>query len=202
MISVIIPTGDESKIPKSTLESIEQQKTADKFLIETITMTGPDVQVNRNRGAALARGDFLFFCDEDVTLHPQCLEIMYDALTEFPDASFAYCDYDRTGAFTGTYHSRFFDPEALKWGNFISTMSLIRKEDFPGFAEEVPRLQDWDLWLTMLENGKKGVYIAAPLFTAHFSSDGISNRGSEDYFRAVEIVKNRHPHLFPVVTLK
>jgi hypothetical protein len=36
------------------------------------------------------------------------------------------------------------------------------------------RFQDWDLWLTMLAQGKTGVYIHEVLFTAHQARLGIS----------------------------
>ena len=41
---------------------------------------------------------------------------------------------------------------------YIHTMSLIKKEDYPetGWDESIAKLQDWDLWLTMSEQNKKG----------------------------------------------
>jgi glycosyltransferase involved in cell wall biosynthesis len=198
MISVVIPTGDKAKVPSTTLDAIEAQSYKNN---ELIFVEGPKVCVNRNAGAKQAKGDFLFFCDEDVTLEPDCLFAMREALRKNPGASYAYCDYARTGTFDGVLQARHFNAAELKMGNYVSTMSLIRKVDFPGFALDVERLQDWDLWLTMLEQGKTGVYVPMVGFTAHFSESGISSRGMDDYWQAVQKVKNRHPLFFPVVKL-
>jgi hypothetical protein len=51
---------------------------------------------------------------------------------------------------------------------------LLRREHFPGFDESVRRLQDWDLWLTMLEAGRTGTWIPETLFTCLPHKGGIS----------------------------
>jgi len=42
---------------------------------------------------------------------------------------------------------------------YIHTTSLIKKDYFPGFDENIKRFQDWDLWLTMLQSGHTGYFI-------------------------------------------
>ena len=46
-------------------------------------------------------------------------------------------------------------------------MALIRRADFPsgGWDIAIKKLQDWDLWLTMLEQGHIGVWVPQVLFT-------------------------------------
>ena len=87
---------------------------------------------------------------------------------------------------------------------YIHTTSLIRKKDFPGFDENIKRLQDWDLWLTMLEQGKRGIWIPKYLFTVHpggtmskwmpkiFVRYFKRNKKVHSYLDAVEIVKKKH----------
>ncbi|MFH0854690.1 MAG: glycosyltransferase family 2 protein [bacterium] len=60
-----------------------------------------------------------------------------------------------------------FDEKKIKENNYIHTMALIRREAFPkdGFDPNLKKFQDWDLWLTMLENGYKGVWLDEFLFT-------------------------------------
>jgi len=57
-----------------------------------------------------------------------------------------------------------FSPERLKIIPFIHTTSLIRREHFSGFDENIKKLQDWDLWLTMLAKGHAGIWINKVLF--------------------------------------
>ena len=156
----------------------------------------------RNRGFAESHGEFIFFCDADVVLRKDCLERMTRALAENPGASYAYSDY-RLGykKMPGVP----FDGEKLKKLNYISTMSLVRRQDFPGFDESLRRFQDWDLWLTLLEQGKAGIYIPEVLFTAHQARLGISKwrprfcykwlpwlPSVKEYNKAREIVLRKH----------
>ena len=67
-----------------------------------------------------------------------------------------------------------FDKNFLKQNNYIDTTSLIRRSDFPGFDESLKRFQDWDLWLAMLEQGKKGIFIPKVLYKKIISNGGIS----------------------------
>jgi hypothetical protein len=64
--------------------------------------------------------------------------------------------------------------KALKNGNYVETMSLLRREAFPGFDSKMKRFQDWDLWLTLSEKGHRGVYIPQTLFELHHFDVGIS----------------------------
>jgi hypothetical protein len=84
-----------------------------------------------------------------------------------------------------------FDAQRLRRHNFISTMSLVRRADHPGFDESLVRAQDWDLWLTMLEQGKVGVYCGRRIFRSAVRP-GITYGGGTSWAKAVQIVKAKH----------
>lgn len=193
-ISVIIPTKSE-EVRKELLESIKSNTEEAKLETEVIIVKGENVQKNRNEGANKAKGEYLFFCDDDITLYPGCLGDLHGALISHSECSYAYGDFTRSGHFKGLFTSFIFDPERLKNHNYISTMSLLRAKDFPGFNESLERLQDWDLWLTLLEQGKIGIYVAKTLFNAHYTDKGISARGKEDALKAEETVRALHQNL-------
>lgn len=115
----------------------------------------------RNRGRREAKGEYLIFCDADVIMKPQMIERMYQALQDNVNASYAY-----SGFWFGWKHFRgqAFDADRLRQLNFVHTTSLIRTADFPGFDDAIKRLQDWDVWLTMLKAGKTGVLVPETLF--------------------------------------
>ncbi len=117
----------------------------------------------RNYGAHLAQGEFLFFCDADIILKKDALQKLFTALQENKNASFAYSSFQLGWK---KMPSRPFDAAVLKKYNYISTMSLIRRKDFAGFDEKLKKFQDWDMWLTMLEQGKRGVFVPQFLFYA------------------------------------
>lgn len=125
----------------------------------------------RNRGYDLSTGAYVIFCDADIIMHPEMLEKMRAALGAHPEASYAYSSF-RFGF--KTFRLWEFDAEKLRKMNYVHTTSLIRREHFPRFDESIRRLQDWDLWLTMLEQGHAGVWIPEYLFEAIPHKGGIS----------------------------
>ncbi len=174
----------------------------------------------RNYGAHLAQGEYLFFCDADIILKKDAFQKLLAALEaaasfkegdapSYPTFSkggsggvaYAYCSF-RLG--WKKMPSRLFDAEQLKKCNYISTMSLIRRKDFSGFDENIKKFQDWDLWLTMLRQGKRGVFVPQVLFTALPTKIGISKwlpkffyklpwlREVKKYNEAKEIIIKKH----------
>lgn len=115
----------------------------------------------RNAGAKIARAPFIIFCDADIKMKPQMLEKMLAVLKKRPKTSYVYASF-KFGFKIFTLWP--FDAKKLKQMPYIHTTSLIRKEHFPGWDKKLKRFQDWDLWLTMLERGYKGVWLNEVLF--------------------------------------
>lgn len=116
----------------------------------------------RNRGFAESSGEYVIFWDADTIARPDMLEKMLFALESHPEASYVYSQY-RFG--WKKIKSRAFNADSLRKNNFIDTTSLIRRTDVLLFDESLKRFQDWDLWLTMSENGKIGILISEVLFS-------------------------------------
>lgn len=193
LISIVIPAynhahtlldclsmvvGLESNFPKFQTEIIivndgstdNFQEVMDKILKNDIYRSKIKKVINqenkgapaaRNRGFKEAQGEYVIFVDADTICWPHMLEQMYGALLSHPDVSYAY------GQFCFGWKkmkSQKFDAEDLKKNNYIDTTSLILAKDFPGFDESLKRFQDWDLWLTMLEQGKAGIFVPQVLY--------------------------------------
>jgi len=230
MISIIIPIYNQAdKLPACLDSILKQSLKADKieviiindgstdnireikyryksifkykfFFIDQENMGAPAA---RNRGFKESRGQYLFFCDADAILKPEALEIMLKTLKKHPEASYAYCSFLWGSKL---FRSFPFDAKKLKQMPYIHTMSLIRREHFSnkGWDESIKKLQDWDLWLTMLAEGHFGIWIDKVLFKIQ-PGGTISNwlpafayklmpflPNVKKYKKAVRIIKKKH----------
>jgi glycosyltransferase involved in cell wall biosynthesis len=226
MISVIIPLYNKRKTIETTVLSVLRQTVFDLEIIivddestdDSLKIVNEKFRGNgkikifsglghygsnwaRNYGAHCSAGEFLFFCDGDIILSSKALEKLHAALLENKTTSYSYCSF-RLG--WKTMPSFPFDAARLKKINYISTMSLIRRNDFPGFDERIVKFQDWDLWLTMLELGRVGVFVRQVLFFARPARAGISKwmpkffykfawmKDVKKYNEAREIIMKKH----------
>ena len=227
-ISVIIPTYQHGDTLAACLDSIFKQTFKDIELIvvndgstdntEEILKPYLDKIIYkkipnfgapkaRNVGFELSKGRFVIFCDADLILKPEMLRLLYEGLQANPKTSYAYAGF-RFGL--GRFKALAWSGNRLRKLNFIHTSALIRREDFVGFDESIKKLQDWDMWLTMLEKGKTGVSVNKILFSAKprktgmswwlpkalyspfFKAIGIRFRSVARYDEAAKIIARKH----------
>jgi len=152
---IIVNDGSTDNINK-VINNFKKSLRVTRYALRVINQNNQGSNSARNRGAEKAQGEFLLFCDADIVMKSDMLKIMLGTLQNNPQASYAYSSF-KYGA--KTFKLWPFDANKLKQMPYIHTTSLMRKEHFPGFDEKIKRLQDWDLWLTMLEQGHIGVLV-------------------------------------------
>ena len=215
-ISVVVPSYNCGRYLWNCLLSLQRQTHTDREIIvvddgsqdETQEVlkyfnvvklrnhTNMGANVARNKGAAVARGRYIVFCDADAVYDRVFLEELITALrgTTTPDVGYAYCDFKLSGdrGDSGTHYSGVWQERKLIEQNFVAFPSLIRRNLFPGVDMKLRRHQDWDVWLTMLEAGYKGVYVPKTLFMAYKRAEGISGQGGADRILSKAIVQEKH----------
>ncbi|WP_254565644.1 glycosyltransferase family A protein [Oscillatoria sp. HE19RPO] len=157
---LVINDGSQDKTP-ALVEAISDPR------LQIITYPNGGVGVARNRGIALAKGEFIAFLDADDLWTTDKLEKQYDALQESPEAGVAYswtCFMDVDGTATPpTFHP---SPRYEWTGNvyerllvqdFIHSGSntLIRREAIASageFDSTCASCEDWDYWLRVAAN--------------------------------------------------
>ena len=220
MISIIIPTYNHAKTLLTCLQSIEDQSYKDweviiindgstddteriilsyvkslrnKTKVRYVKQNNMGAPAARNRGATLAQGDYLLFCDADIILYPNMLERLKAAMDEHPRTSFAYSDF-KFGQ--KIFRGQTFNRDQLIKDNYIHTCSLVKKEHFPGFDERLKRFQDWDLWLTMLKKRHYGIWVPELLFQAQIVRRGISTWRPKIWYQFFDIFAQIAPPSF------
>jgi glycosyltransferase involved in cell wall biosynthesis len=193
-IAVVIPCYNHLNVLRRTLEALARQtlkpievvvvddgsvEDQEKIVGEVPGLPVRWMRLRHNHGAPYARNEgsrvtsapFLLFLDADAELVPVALELLSNTLNANPGADFAYGNF-----YWGNKHFKLqpFNVEDLKRRNYIHTSSLIRRSAFPGFDESLKKFQDWDLWLTMAENGSRGVWIDRDLMRIEPRHEGMS----------------------------
>ena len=142
----------------------------------------------RNQAAAVCRHPWLLFSDADIEWEPCAVLWLVETLQSNPGAAYSYGSYEMAGK---VQCNQPFSLSRLKIGNFVSTMSLIRRELFPGFDESLGRYQDWDLWLTLAAKGHIGVQSNRLIFRTKLR-DGITQNGPVSVADGRAVIVKKH----------
>jgi glycosyltransferase involved in cell wall biosynthesis len=149
-----------------------------------------------NDGAAIAKGDYLLFLDPDVYLLPGILREYKDAFDRHTDVAFVYGDYDIKSV--GRINGRPYDEYELRCANYVSGAYPVRKTSFKGWDPERKGLQDWDMWLSVVDAGGKGYYLDRPCFeTDPTVTEGISKYSVDNWKDTFTQVRERHGNPIP-----
>ncbi|MEW6407487.1 MAG: glycosyltransferase family A protein [Patescibacteria group bacterium] len=203
---IVVNDGSADETLK-ILKSYEIPRYARNDIIKIINQKNQGSNPARNRGVKEAKGNYLLFCDADIEMKPQMLEKMVEILEKNLDKSFAYSSF-----YFGFKKFKLwpYSVSRLKKMPYIHTTSLIRQKYFPGFDENIKRLQDWDLFLTMSEQKHYGIFIPEFLFKIHPRKKGLSSwlpksfykipwqkfgikiKSLEEYKKAEKIIKEKH----------
>lgn len=197
-VSVIIPLTRSKRgkfFNQFVLPSIEAMNPIE-IIINDYSGSAPE---KRNNGFDKSIEKYILFSDDDIVYPEDFLRQMIDALEKHPKKGYAYCGYDGIvmNPITHPMHGNFkisslpFDGNRLRQGNYISTMSLIRREVFPRFDLTLKRLQDWDIWLTLLERGVEGICVPGVEFMAFYLDEGITSNGNNE-MDALNAIRQKH----------
>lgn len=152
----------------------------------------------RNRGFESSTQPFIFFCDDDILLPKKYLSSLHHCLETNKQAGYSYSGYNGIVMHPEKHPMRGnfsvetveFDPKKLMMGNFISTMSLIRREFFENFDEKLKRFQDWDLWIRLAKKGIFGKAVFNNKFYAFYLDEGITSTNN-NAAHAIKIIRDK-----------
>jgi hypothetical protein len=184
---IVVDDGSKQKAQtKKIIDSFKPMIPALRFIQLKKNGGAP---VARNAGASMAVGEYIYFCDSDIELYAESLEVLVRTLLNNQGASFAYGGF-KWGA--SLIPPKEFDADQLRARNYVTTNSLVRRSDCPEWDERLQRHQDWDLWLTVIGNGGIGVCCGKYLFETPIREDGISNDSNIGMMDSMAIVRKKH----------
>jgi GT2 family glycosyltransferase len=121
---------------------------------------------SRNLAFEYASGELLFILDADNSVLPRGFEKLAGALDADPEAAFSYGiieKFDGSGPL-GVESWLEWDPDRLRYGNYIDAMAMIRREAFEAAGpypteRALAGWEDYALWAAISEAGMRGVRV-------------------------------------------
>ncbi|MBO9635402.1 MAG: glycosyltransferase [Chitinophagaceae bacterium] len=151
----------------ATLQALEDLKRENITILHQENK-GPSAA--RNAGAAIAKGDYLFFLDHDDTIHPNTIELLLKAFQHYPEFDFIYSSLYFHGQIPEyfVWRPQTYNAYDLVWSSHPTLSCLITRtahEKVNGFSENlVYGWEDWEYWIKLSKHSFRGKMINLPLY--------------------------------------
>jgi glycosyltransferase involved in cell wall biosynthesis len=160
----------------------------------------------RNTGIKAARGDYIAFLDDDDEWLPEKLEKQMNLFVLSPDTGVVYSGFWKWENNRNVYvpyrwvsqKEGYIHEELLK-GNFVGTpTAVVRKACFLKaglFDEELPCLQDWELWIRISKHFPF-MCVDEPLIRTHYTPGSISELSRGVRAKTLQMILEKHSEDF------
>jgi glycosyltransferase involved in cell wall biosynthesis len=152
----------------------------------------------RNIGGEKASGKYIAFFSSDFYMFPGALRKWEQTFKEHSEADFIYSGYrlmENGEMLQGLVPSIPFDEWQLQMGNYIDGGFPMKREVFEKtkWDPSVKSLNDWDFWLSAVDNGFKGYYMPDLTYAAEIPKPGgLSYDSHANWLERVEFIKKKH----------
>jgi len=150
----------------------------------------------RNCGITAASGDYILPLDADDRILQGYLAHTVPVLDQRPEVGFVGCHYRTFGEREVECRPDCYEMPCLLIENTVPIASLFRRtcwEQIGGYSPDIP-IEDWDLWLSILECGYLGVVIPEVFFEyrVRANSRNGANQQSQMYQHTWQLLYDRH----------
>ena len=161
--TIIVNDGSTDRKSLDRLEEIREKYP--KVRIESIPNGG--LANARNVGSRLAKGEYISFLDADDMIEAGYYRRCIDVLNRYENVSFVYSWLQYFEGSDGVWTTFNTELPYMLLGNMLAAFAVVRKADFVSFGQNHKEMEygmeDYDGWLSMVQNGRNGVCIPEPL---------------------------------------
>jgi len=219
LVSIIVPVYNAAKFIEMTIDSAlassypfleiliindgstdNSQDIIDRIVTENPTVKSfiqenKGVSATRNYAISKATGKYILPLDADDLISVDYITHAVNELRNDENVKIVYGKAEYFGDRSGDWNLPEFDIHLLARRNIIYVSGVFRKSDFertPGYCPEMPSLEDWDLWISLLENGGTAICLNEKCFyyRIHEKSNRLANRGLKK--QMIDILNSRH----------
>lgn len=180
--------------------------------VRTISRSNRGISVTRNFGASEIQAEWITFLDQDDLLEPESLARRAAALAADPTADVCYTG--RRDLFSVNQGQNFFlsgpicipppeqlRAELLRRCLFNPGCATIRRSTFlalGGFDPELDGVEDWDLWIRLLQAGARFIHVAEPLMQYRIHANSATQNAPRILNRSLRLLEKS---IFPQLSL-
>lgn len=159
---IIVNDGSTDPISVSALDKIAGKN------LRVFHIKNQGVSHARNFGISKASGDYILPLDADDKIHPTYISKAVEILKNNAEVHVVYCRAAFFGARSGEWNLGPFDKKKMLLDNMVFNCALFRKRDLAktGYynSNMVAGWEDWDFWLSFVENNMNFYAIPEVLF--------------------------------------
>lgn len=223
VVSVIIPCFNQGEFIKETLESVLNQTFPDFEVIITDdgsddiqtkeilkSLNHPKIRVifsehkgvchARNLAISEARGEYILPLDADDKIGKTYLKKAVDIFSENPNIGIVYCEAEYFGLLNGKWDLPSYSLEGMLNQNCIFVSAMFRKADWAkvgGFNPNMSLIrEDWDFWLSLIENGAVVFRIPKTLFYYRKQASSRSSVTQQSFEKSALTIVRNHINLY------
>ncbi len=174
LVSIIIPTRNSASTLPTCLSSVRRQtyKALEVIVVDNyskdqtrriaeehgakVYLKGPERSSQKNYGAKMAKGEYLYFIDADFILHPNVIEECIELVRKGHDAVIVWNISDpRISVWS---KARYYERLSYYGSGLYEAARFIHRDLFwriKGFDESLYALEDYDLHLRLLKAGAR-----------------------------------------------
>jgi len=200
---IIVNDGSDEQNTLQILKTLEKK-------YEVINQLNAGLGAARNRGVRASQSDFILPLDADNLLYPNYLTGGLKILESDPQIGVVYAKrkFFGDGNFKKYRQPGKFNLESLIVDNYIDACALIRKSallECGGFATDLPEqgLEDWDLWLSMVERKWKFSFLDEVAYAYRVRDDSMTSiMMEEESSKAnIEYLSRKHAMLLREIVI-
>jgi len=187
---IVVDDLSTDKETKDVLKSLEKH-------VEVIYLKKNGGVANaRNHGIAKAKAEYILCLDADDTIEPTYLEKALNTFLLYPKAGIV----TTWAQYFGEVNSQWRVREGLTLADAlvaspVPTASCFRKEAWEqagGYESKMRGYEDWELWISIMENGWKIEVITEINFNYYVRKDGKVNTSNKNLDNLVGIIYQNH----------
>lgn len=224
LVSIIVPCFNQGNFLEETLNSVIKQsynnweciivndgstdnteEIAKKYLekdhrFKYFKQENKGRSESRNFGIKKSNGEYILPLDSDDLIGEEYLNKATKILEEKPKVSIVYCDAKKFGIENKIWKLPKYSLEAILSQNIIFASALFRRSDFDstnGYDNRLDILEDWDMWLSIIELGGNVYKIPEILFFYRIKENSTMKLATKnEKINAYKIRLEKHSDLY------